>query len=51
MGLFEGPGGRHHGQESETGRGQRPFCLFPGQGSQAHGGVKGTVRGAWGFGR
>lgn len=37
-GEAAGTGRRHHGQPSETGRGQRPFCLLPGQGSQARGG-------------
>lgn len=45
-----GTGGRHHGQASETGRGQRPFRLFPGQGSQAQGAVRGAACGPWGFG-
>lgn len=29
------PAGRHHGQVSETGCGQRPFRLFPGKGCEA----------------
>lgn len=45
-----GTGGRHHGQTSEQGRGQRPFGLFPGQGSPAQGAVRGTACGPWGFG-
>lgn len=43
-----GTGGRQHGQTSEEGRGQRPFCLFPGQGPQAQGSrARGCV---WGGG-